>query len=133
MSKKKKRRKKKTINWSREDFHHILFQKRYWEKNYAKMLRMHPYAGKYIPQLTLHREIHAKVRSIPVPEGSECRRAYLELLRLEREGLIDVESDSVEQRIDFFVNIWSNSSPSTVHALLEQKDIVSKFYCKGDL
>lgn len=131
MSKKKRKQRRKAVNWSREDFHHILFQKRHWEKGYAKALRMHPYAGKYIPQATLHREIHSKVNTVPVPEGSECRRAYLELLRLEREGLIDVELDNIEQRIDFFVNIWSNSSPATVRALLEQRDIASKFFNKG--
>ena len=55
--------------------------------------------GKYIPQATLHREIHAKIHDVPTPNGAECRMAYNEIVRLEKIGAIDIVNDSVEKRL----------------------------------
>ena len=125
-----KRKKKKTsVRMMRaEDFHHILYQKQHWKQGYAKRLREHPYMGKYCPQYSLHAEIHAKIHDIPTPNGKECRKAYNELLRREREGLIDLKYDTLEQRIDFLIEMWEDKCPATVAILKWQRDIIAKFY-----
>lgn len=123
-----KHRKHKHIRQTAEDYHHILYQKQYWKQGYAKLLREHPYMGKYCPQYTLHAEIHAKIHDIPTPNGKECRKAYIELVRREREGLIDLKYDTLEQRIDFLIEMWEKKCPATVSILKWQKDIIAKFY-----
>lgn len=126
MKKKKKKSKVKFHNGC--DWHHILFQRKHWQQGYAKALREHPYMGKYIPQCTLHREIHGKIHDIPTPNGKECRKAYLELCRREREGLIS-PYDTLEQRIDFLLEVWENDGCEATLAMLKwQKQVVEKFY-----
>ena len=84
--------------------------------------------GKYIPRDTLHRAIHSKVHDIPCPNGKECKKAFEELVRRERLGLIDVEHDTCEQRLDFLIEMWRDKCPATVAMLEWQKQIISKFY-----
>lgn len=111
------------------DKHHLLFQGRHWQQGYAKALREHIYMTKYIPRDTLHREIHAKIHDIPCPNGRECKKAFEELCRRERRGLIDVERDTIEQRIDFLIEMWKDDNcEATIAVLNWQKQIVSKFY-----
>lgn len=117
---------------NRLDFHHILFQQKHWNSGFAKALRQHPYMGKMIPQRTLHSEIHSKIHDIPTPNGAECKAAYLELLRREQLGLINVENDSLEVRISFLIEVWEDICPATVAMLKWQREVVSKFYAKGD-
>lgn len=132
MAKKRKSRTRKPVSQNRhEDFHHILYQRRHWNQGYAKALREHPYMGKMIPMATLHREIHSKIHDIPCPNGKECRMAYEELCRRERLGLIDPVYDTVEQRIDFLIEMWKDECPATVAVLEWQKQVVSKFYQRG--
>lgn len=138
MSKKKRSRRRKDKQYlqkygdpNHKDYHHILFQRKHWQNGYAKLLREHRYMGKLIPQRTLHRGIHAKIHDIPTPNGAECKAAYLELERRKEEGLIDIENDTVEQRIDFLIEMWEEKCPATVAILKWQKEIVSKFYAKG--
>lgn len=88
--------------------------------------------GKYIPQATLHREIHAKIHDVPTPNGSECRMAYNEICRLEKLGKIDTVNDSVEKRLDLLISLWADKCPATVAILKWQRDIVAKFYAGGD-
>lgn len=131
MSKKlrqKKLGKHHQIAYQATDYHHILFQKRHWQQGYAKALREHPYMGKYIPRATLHREIHSKIHDVPTPNGVDCKRAYNQLLELERQGLIDIEQDTLEQRIEFLIEVWEESCPATVAILKWQRDVVNKFY-----
>lgn len=125
-----KNRKKKP-NYSLLDFHHLLFQGRHWKQGYAKLLREHPYMGKKIPQATLHREIHAKIHDIPTPNGAECKAAYLKLIELEEQGLIDIVNDPIEKRLDFLIDLWADKCPSTVAILAWQREIVAKFYGGG--
>lgn len=110
------------------DYHHLLYQKNHWKVGYAKLLREHPYMGKMIPKQTLHRAIHAKIHDVPTPNGCDCKRAYFEILRLEQEGLIDVEHDHIEKRLDVLINIWRDTCPATVAILEWQKQVVQKFY-----
>ena len=124
-------KRKRKSNKRAEDWHHILYQKRHWKQGYAKALREHPYMGKLIPRDTLHREIHSKIHDIPTPNGRECRMAYLELCRREREGTINIQQDTIEQRIDFLIEIWSDyNCEATVAMLKWQKQVVSKFYAE---
>lgn len=123
-----KHKKHKHIRLTAEDYHHILYQKQHWKQGYAKLLREHPYMGKYVPQYTLHGEIHAKIHDVPTPNGKECRKAYIELVRREREGLIDLRYDTLEQRIEFLIEMWEKKCPATVAILKWQRDIVAKFY-----
>lgn len=110
------------------DFHHFLFQKRHWQQGYAKALREHPYMGAYIPQRTLHRELHSKVHDVPVPNGRECRLAFEELMRLERAGLIDPVNDTPMEKLDFLIFLWREFCPATVAILEWQRDIIAKFF-----
>jgi len=85
--------------------------------------------GKYIPRNTLHRTIHSKLHDTPVPNGADCRRAFEELCRREALGLIDVENDTIEQRIAFLNEMWKDSHCEATLAMLNwQAEIVSKFY-----
>ena len=129
---KKRKKKKHHIEYrSGCDWHHILFQKKHWQQGYAKALREHWYMGKYIPQATLHRTIHGKIHDIPTPNGKECKKAYLELCRLEREGLISL-NDTLEQRIDFLLEVWKNDNCEATLAMLKwQRQVIHKFYTKG--
>lgn len=114
------------------DYHHILFQRKHWQNGYAKALREHPYMGKYIPTATLHRAIHSKIHDVPTPNGKECRKAYLELCRREKEGLVDVAHDTLEQRINFLVEMWSEDNCEATVAILKwQQQVVHKFYERG--
>lgn len=126
--KRHKQKKPKIRDFGRCDYHHFLYQKKHWQNGYAKLLREHPYMGKYIPQNSLHSLIHSKIHDIPVPNGKDCKRAYLKLLELERNGEIDVRLDTCEKRLEFLIEVWSKSSPATVAVLLWQRDIIRKFY-----
>lgn len=117
--------------YGREDFHHFLYQKKHWQTGYAKLLREHPYMGKYLPQYTLHSLIHSKIHDIPVPNGRDCKRAYLHLLELERKGEIDVRFDTCEKRLDFLIAEWEDSCPATTAVLKWQRDVITKFYKKS--
>jgi len=106
---------------------HFLYQKRHWQQGYARALREHWYSGAYIPQQTLHRIIHSKLHDIPVPNGRDCKRAYEELIRREREGLI-TRDDTPMQKLEFLVEMFKDSCHATTAMLLWQKQIIEKFY-----
>lgn len=55
------------------DRHHICFQKRYWKKGYAKMLCMA--FVRYVP-VTCHRELHAKLANVPLPDAKLLKNAW---------------------------------------------------------
>lgn len=128
------RRKKKGRSVNRylksTDYHHILFQRKHWQTGYAKALRNHPYLGKYIPTGTLHREIHSKIHDVPTPNGVDCRRAYNRLIEWERQGIIDVKYDTLEERIQFLIDVWEDTCHATVAILKWQQEVVKKFCSK---
>lgn len=111
-----------------KDYHHFLWCKKDWQKPYAKLLRDHPYMGRYLPRFTLHAEIHHVIDCIPCPSEKLCKKAYLKLLELSRSGEIDDKFDSCERRLDFLIFEWANVCPETVNALRLQKQIISSFY-----
>lgn len=119
------------VNMSAVDCHHLLWQSGHWNTGYKKRLREHWYMKKMIPKNTLHREIHSKIADIIAPHDRLCEKAFRELTRMEREGLIHPE-DTAEQRIDFLLSMWSiDECPMTVLALVYEQAIIREFYTKG--
>lgn len=55
------------------DRHHICFQKRKWNVGYAKELCRA--FVRYVP-VTLHRELHAKMKTVPLPPSDMLARAW---------------------------------------------------------
>ena len=79
MSKKKKKAKRARIPpVTAADRHHICFQKRYWSKGYAKAICMA--FVRYVP-VVHHRELHTKLRTVPVPPQEMLRNAWIEYQR----------------------------------------------------
>lgn len=74
MSKKKKRC-RRTPPLTTKDCHHICFQGRYWSSGYAKAIR-----NAFIRPVPIvwHRELHSKLNTVPVPDGSLLKQAWLE-------------------------------------------------------
>lgn len=87
--------------------------------------------GLYIPRDTLHREIHSKIHDIPTPNGRECKLAFEEILKREKEGTIDVSRDSAEARLNLLIELWRDKCPATVAVLEWQRDVIAKFYSGG--
>lgn len=133
MSRKKRRNKrqqkseKNIRHLTREDYHHLLFQRKHWQQGYAKILREHSYCGGYIPQATLHREIHSKAHDVPTPNGSDCRYAITKLNEMLEQGIIDI-NDRLDRKAQILSSIFSERCPATSAMLLWQSEIISKFY-----
>lgn len=124
----KKRKAKRKFDPSVLNRHHILWTASQYGRNYARRLRLHKWMVIPIPRDTLHKEIHLNVGCIPMPKGQLCKKAYLELVRLDELGLLDYEA-SLEDRINWLLDIWSiDEAPRTVLALQHQKQIVREFY-----
>lgn len=70
------------------------------------------------------------MQNIPCPDGKLCKEAYLEVERRLEEGEIDFD-DYAEKRIDLLVELWKDSCPQTIKALLRERDIISHFYNGG--
>lgn len=89
-------------------------------------LREHPYCGMYIPQDTLHREIHSKVHDIPTPCGKACRVAVEAIDSWLAGGLISLD-DPLERRIE--VISWCfKAKYKPITAMLEyQREVVIEF------
>lgn len=130
MSKKKRRYKKRKRNTntisSSVNCHHILWQKRHWNKGWSKTLRELPYCKVTIPKDTLHRHIHENLVDIPVPEEEHCLTA-LECIRSWLEGGYIHEDDTIERRIEVLIICFKWNSPKTAEALIKQLDIVKTY------
>lgn len=72
MSKKKKKRSRIPPVATR-DRHHLCFQKRYWNKGYAKAICMA--FVRYVP-VVYHRELHLKLKTVPVPDSALLKEAW---------------------------------------------------------
>ena len=72
MSKKKKNRVRIPPVTTR-DRHHLCFQKRNWSKGYAKAICMA--FVRYVP-VVYHRELHAHLRTVPVPDNALLKAAW---------------------------------------------------------
>ena len=112
------------------DCHHILFQGRHWKCGWAKVLREHEYCKAYIPQATLHREIHSKIHDIPTPNGADCKAA-VEALNSWLEAEYISLDDRLDRRIEVLAWCFRAKCPATTAMLDWQKEVVSKFYSRG--
>lgn len=76
MSKKKKkrvRRRPRIPAISTMDRHHICFQKRYWNRGYARAICMA--FVRHVP-VVYHRELHAHLKTVPVPDNGLLKTAW---------------------------------------------------------
>lgn len=127
MSRKKK---KHNLNLYKKDYHHILFQGRHWKQGWAKVLRDHKYCGGYIPQNTIHREIHSKIHDIPTPNGVDCRKALERINRMLDAGEISLD-DPIEVKIEVIADCFRANCPATTAILDWQREVVIKFFERG--
>lgn len=130
MSRRRKHRERYSV-LGKQDYHHLLFQCKHWQQGYAKLLRNHPYMGKYIPMATLHRLIHSKIHDVPTPNGKECKLAYKRIVELEANGEIDIVNDDIAKRLGVLIDLWRDTCPATVAVLEWQRDLIASFYEKG--
>lgn len=72
----KKRR--KTVSQNKYDRHHICFQKRYWNKGYAKAI-----CQSFVRQIPVvyHRELHQVLHNVALPPPSMLHEAWNEYQR----------------------------------------------------
>ena len=75
MSKKKKKKRRKNPAPNICDRHHICFQKRNWNKGYARAICMT--FVRPVP-VVYHRELHTLVKDVPVPDGALLAKAWNE-------------------------------------------------------
>ncbi len=77
MSKKKKkaRRAARIPPVTTKDRHHICFQKRYWNRGYAKAICMA--FVRYVP-VVYHRQLHHNLKGVPVPPAEMLKKAWLD-------------------------------------------------------
>ena len=73
MSKKNKKRSRIPPITTR-DRHHICYQKRNWNKGYAKAICTA--FVRYVP-VVYHRELHAHLKTVPVPDNALLKAAWL--------------------------------------------------------
>ena len=129
MRKKKIKRKKTKPNKSRSNNHHILYQRKFWDRGHAKRLRDFWYCQVELPIRELHNPIHHALNSVPVPDGSRCNEALIELKRLEELGALRPDA-SIVTRIDVLLCIWEGykDCEATCKALKIQRAIAENYY-----
>ena len=119
------------------DEHHILYQGRHWGNpgSWSARLRNHPYYRRIIPTNSLHREIHSKIHDIPVPSGKICHIVFDQTELALANGTIDDAFDTLERRIDFFIDCLKDfpeeDTIATIVMLREQRKVISRFYAKN--
>lgn len=75
MSKKRKRRCGRTPPLTARDRHHICWTRASWNCSYAKAIR-----NAFVRPVPVvwHRELHSRLSTVPVPNGSLLKQAWLE-------------------------------------------------------
>lgn len=122
----KKEKKKRVRTVSGFDRHHIIYQRRHWNKGYAKALREHWYCVIPLPRRTLHQAIHENLCDIPVPNDELCRSAYFQITNLEKYGAIH-ETDPIELRLELLISCFDNGDSPTAEAFKKQLEIVRTY------
>ena len=119
------------------DEHHILYTHHEWNKigRWGKLLRNHPYYKKIIPVKNLHNAIHRQVPFITPPSNEICKFIYESTEHALMNYVIDIEYDTIEQRIDFFLSCLDlyrgeKDYTATVVSLQKQRKIVADYYAK---
>ena len=126
-NRRKRLRRLKRCDPTKLDWHHLLYQGRFWNRGYARLLRVHPYLKVCIPEYTLHRKIHRKIHDIPCPNEEELKDAYVELLCRLRCGELDAMRDTMQDRLDFLIEMWGDKCPATAAMLKWQRDLAQKY------
>lgn len=98
----------------RKDRHHILYQRAFWQYGWAKKLRDHKYLQVKISQYGLHQKIHDQIHDIPRPNGRMCKRTYREMERRLANGMLDMSRDTMQDRLEFLMEMWDGFSPGVV-------------------
>ena len=133
MSKRKKRYYKRRKYRQRKarsnrcDLHHLCYQKRYWRIGYLGELRKFWYCTMYIPQETLHHEIHEEIKHIPVPKGLNAKGALEQLRMLEKHNAIH-EYDPLDKRLMLLAALFDCCEQPTADAFRKQQRIAEQFY-----
>lgn len=70
-------KKTRTKSVNQYDRHHICFQRRYWDRGYARAIRNA--FVRYVP-VVYHRELHAILNNIPVPPADLLREAWVKYM-----------------------------------------------------
>ena len=78
-----------------------------------------------IPRDTLHREIHHKIRTIPLTTGEDAKNVFDVLVNLEESGELDMNAGILE-RLDFLIE--HVKTPETLAVLEQEREIVRQFY-----
>lgn len=127
----KKARRKAKVERIRNgcDCHHLLYQRKYWDTGYAKLLRNHQYFKITIPIASLHSQIHRELFNIPRPKDEHLRRAYLVLNILLECQQISLD-DPYEKRLDVLIEVWKDTAPQTAEALKIEREIIRSYYVK---
>lgn len=73
MSKKNRKRQARIPPITTRDRHHICFTRSKWNKGYAKAICMA--FVRYVP-VVYHRELHSRLRSVPVPDEKLLKEAW---------------------------------------------------------
>lgn len=77
MSKKKKKKRQNSRpripSVTTRDRHHLCYEKRFWDKGYAKAI-CNAFI-RYVP-VVYHRELHARLKSVPVPDAELLKVAW---------------------------------------------------------
>ena len=112
------------------DTHHLCFQKRRWKARFAVTLRDYWYCRIDIPKNTLHKAIHRRVDSVPVPRPVNAHDALLQLQKLSMYGAIS-ESDPIEKRLEVLISLFDCVEQPTADAFREQLKVVHEFNKKS--
>ena len=125
MSKRNKKEKNRAFNT-----HHLCWPRKRWDRGYARLLRYHWYFIVEIPADTLHREIHARIEGIPVPDGRAAKSAYEQVVLLDERGALH-QGDTVENRLNLLAALFDCIEQPTADAFREQMFLVHRFNKKA--
>lgn len=123
---KKRNRKRHSISLHSTDRHHLLWERKLWDRGALRELRNYHYCIIEIPKNTLHKYIHANMNMIPTPSESSARYVLRELAKLEQEGRIHCD-DSIRERLTTLIGLFSAIEPLTANALRKQLRLVYDF------
>lgn len=80
---------------------------------------------------TLHKQLHAKIHDVPTPNEDICELIWYELEDLRCVGIINAETDNIEQKLDVLIELLSHCEGNldvTIATLKWQKIVAHKFY-----
>ena len=103
MGKKKKKKRQNSRpripSVTTRDRHHLAYQRRFWNKGYAKAISNA--FVRYVP-VVYHRELHARLKTVPVPDEKLLKEAWLKY----QENQAEIDSYDVARAAAWlYVNI----------------------------